>query len=115
MHHYGLSDHGVKMSRLPPILVAARCDLLHLVRVRLAASKVRPGDAGILRRLRALHARPYGDLDGPPAERRACPLDGGSLHCDALVHADEDKGEGYRLWMEGGRGMEDVSGWFDGR
>ena len=88
------SHHGVKMGPLPPILITARCDLLHLVRVRLAASKVRPGDAGILRRICALHARPDGDLDGPPAERRACLLDGGSLDCDALVHADEDKGEG---------------------
>ena len=82
------------MGRLPPILVAARCDLLHLVRVRLAASKVRPGDPRVLRRM---HARLDGDLDGPPAKCRACLLDGGRLDRDALVHADEDKGEGYRL------------------
>ena len=105
------SHHGVKMGPLPPILVAACCHLLHLVRVRLAAGVVGPRDARILG---SIHARSNRDLDGPPTKRRTRLLDCRCLDCDALVHADENKGEGYRLWMEGGRGMEDVSGWFDG-
>ena len=94
------------------MLVAACCHFLHLVRVRLAAGVVGPRDARVLG---CVHARPDRDLDGPPAERRACLLDGRRLDRDALVHADEDKGEGYRLWKDVDGGMEDVSGWFDGR
>ena len=55
-----------------------------------------------------MHAWPNREFDRVPAERRALPLEGGGLLRNPLVHADEDKGEGYRLWKQ--EGTEDFGG-----